>query len=124
MESIEWAEHFARMPGIRLPKQILLSEIASGKRPRGASRPQFKDQFLKFERLVLHTEARFLSNGNGVKRFVALSYNVFIFSSETKHGQKPVDARSDTFYLSGIFEKLNILNKKRQANDVTLFSCK
>ncbi|XP_076066104.1 zinc finger BED domain-containing protein 5-like [Oratosquilla oratoria] len=38
--------------------------------------------------------------------------------------QKLVDAKSDILYLSDIFVKLNVLNKKLQGNDSTLFSCK
>lgn len=63
----------------------------------------------QFERLVLHTEVRWLSNSNCLHRFVALWDSVISFSSETQLGQKFVNAKSDIFYLSDIFEKLNVL---------------
>ncbi|XP_076058589.1 protein FAM200A-like [Oratosquilla oratoria] len=78
----------------------------------------------EFKRLVLHTEVRWLSKGNCLQRFVALWYSVISFLSETELGQKLIDAKSDTLYLSDIFEKLNVLNKELQGNDSTLFSCK
>ncbi|XP_068229372.1 zinc finger BED domain-containing protein 5-like [Palaemon carinicauda] len=45
-------------------------------------------------------------------------------SSGTELGQKLVDAKSDILYLSGIFEKLNVMNKELQGNNSNLFSCK
>ncbi|XP_064117701.1 zinc finger BED domain-containing protein 5-like [Macrobrachium nipponense] len=49
-------------------------------------------------------------------------------SESTRVGQnldrKLVDAKSDIFYLSDIFEKLNVLNKELQGNNSTMFSCK
>ncbi|XP_076043710.1 protein FAM200C-like [Oratosquilla oratoria] len=78
----------------------------------------------ELERLVLHTEVRWLSKGNCLQHFVALWDSVNSFLSETELGQKLVDAKSDILYLSDIFEKLNVLNKDLQWNDSTLFSCK
>ncbi|XP_076045804.1 zinc finger MYM-type protein 6-like [Oratosquilla oratoria] len=78
----------------------------------------------ELERLVLHTEVRWLSKGNCLQRFVTLWGSVISFLSETERGQKLVDAKSDILYLSDIFEKLNVLNKELQGNDSTLFSCK
>ncbi|XP_076030851.1 zinc finger MYM-type protein 6-like [Oratosquilla oratoria] len=78
----------------------------------------------EFERLVLHTEVRLLSKGNCLQRFVALWDSVIPFLSETKLGQKLVDAKSDILCLSDIFGKLSVLNKELQGNDSTLFSCK
>ena len=78
----------------------------------------------EFEKLVLHTEVRWLSKGNCLNRFVALWDSVISFFSGTELGQKLVDAKSDIFYLSDIFEKLNVLNKELQGNNSTMFSCK
>lgn len=78
----------------------------------------------EFERLVLHTEVRWLSKGNCLRRFVSLWNSIVSFLGETELGQKLVNAKSDIFYLSDIFEKLNVLNKELQGNDTTLFSCK
>ncbi|XP_076043636.1 zinc finger BED domain-containing protein 5-like [Oratosquilla oratoria] len=78
----------------------------------------------ELERLVLHTEVRWLSKCNCLQRFVALWGSVISFLSETELGQKLVDAKNDILYLSDIFEKLNVQNKELQGNDSTLFSCK
>ncbi|XP_064111224.1 SCAN domain-containing protein 3-like [Macrobrachium nipponense] len=82
-----------------------------------------EDNNEEFE-LVLHIEVRWLSKGNCLHRFVALWDSVISFLSGIVIGQKLVDAKSDIFYLSDIFEKLNVLNKELQGNDSTLFSCK
>ena len=73
---------------------------------------------------MLHTEVRWLSKGNSLHRFVALWDSVIIFLRGTEFGQKFVDAKSDIFYLSDIFQKLNVLNIELQGNNCTLFSCR
>ncbi|XP_076039364.1 protein FAM200C-like [Oratosquilla oratoria] len=50
-------------------------------------------------------------------------FHVISFLSKTELGQKLVDAKSDTLYLSDIFEKLNFMSKELQGNDSTLCSC-
>ena len=43
-QRLRWAEHLERMPDSRLPKEIIFSELASGKKPRGAPKRRYKDQ--------------------------------------------------------------------------------
>lgn len=83
-----------------------------------------EDNDEEFKRLVLHTEVRWLSKGNCLRRFVALWDSVASFLSETELGQKLTDAKCDIFCLSDIFDKLNVLNKELQGKDSILLSCK
>lgn len=78
----------------------------------------------QYERLVLHTEVRWLSKGNCLRRFVALWDSVVSFLSGTDLCQKLSDAKCDIFYLSDIFDRLNVLNKELQGKDSNLLSCK
>ena len=43
-QRLRWAAHLERMPDSRLPKEIIFSELASGKKPRGAPKRRYKDQ--------------------------------------------------------------------------------
>ncbi|KAG7162388.1 SCAN domain-containing protein 3-like 9, partial [Homarus americanus] len=59
-----------------------------------------KDQNADYVRLLLHTDVRWLSNGNCLKRFMEL------------------------FDILNIFEKLNVLNKELQGTNMTLVNSK
>ena len=78
----------------------------------------------EFERLVLHTEVRWLSKGNCLKRFIALWDSIVSFLADTQLGAKLLANKCDVFYLSDIFEKFNSLNKQLQGNDCDLISSK
>ena len=78
----------------------------------------------EFERLVLHTEVRWLSKGNCLKRFIALWDAIVSFLADTQLGAKLLANKCDVFYLSDIFEKLNSLNKQLQGKDSDLISSK
>lgn len=79
-----------------------------------------------FDRLLLHTEVRWLSKGNCVKRF----YNLFdtvveffedknaLLSGELK------EIRHDIAYLSELFAKFNEVNLQLQGNEVNLIKAK
>ena len=41
---LRWSGHIARMPETRLPRQVLFSELATGKRPHGRPLLRYKDQ--------------------------------------------------------------------------------
>ena len=79
-----------------------------------------------YVRLLLHTEVRWLSNDNCLKRFMDL-YNVlsdFLSDKpEMKHLQT-VDGKAFVSYLTDIFEKLNLLNKQLQGSNKTLLDAK
>ena len=78
----------------------------------------------EFERLVLHTEVRWLSKGNCLQRFIALWDAIVSFLADTQLGAKLLANKCDVFYLSDIFEKLNSLNKQLQGKDSDLISSK
>ena len=78
------------------------------------------------ERLVLHTKVRWLSKGDCLKRFVDLFDSIIEFMEEEGHPLKSeiLQSKCDIFYLSGIFEKLNVVNKQLQGRDANLITCK
>ena len=78
----------------------------------------------EFERLVLHTEVKWLSKGNCLKCFIALWDFIVSFLADTQLGAKLLANKNDVFYLSDIFEKLNSLNKQLRGNDSNLISSK
>ena len=78
----------------------------------------------EFERLVLHTEVRWLLKGNCLKRFIALLDSIVSFLADTQLRAKLLANKCDVFYLSDIFEKFSSLNKQLQGNDSDLISSK
>ncbi|KAK2720842.1 hypothetical protein QYM36_004652, partial [Artemia franciscana] len=78
----------------------------------------------EFERLVLHTEVRWLSKGDYLKRFFAIWDSIVSFLADTQLGAKLLANKNDVFYLSDIFEKLDSLNKQLRGNDSNLISSK
>ena len=79
-----------------------------------------------FERLLLHTEVRWLSKGNCLKRFNELFDTIvqFLdgFNPELSHQIKI--RKHDIAYLTDIFDKLNSLNLQLQGQDVNLIKTK
>lgn len=78
----------------------------------------------EFERLVLHTEVRWLSKRNCLQRFIALWDSIVSFLANTQLGKQLLATKCDVFYLSDIFEKLNLLNKQLQGKDSDLLASK
>ena len=81
----------------------------------------------KFERLLLHTEVRWLSKGSCIKRFFSLYDTIveFLLSNHEDDLAKDIDyIRGDVAYLSDIFEKLNQLNLKLQGSNFNLIAAK
>ncbi|GFW93852.1 SCAN domain-containing protein 3 [Trichonephila clavipes] len=73
-------------------------------------------------RLLLHTEVRWLSEGNCLKRFMELFDTLSDFLNdkpEMKH-LLTIDGKAFVSYLADIFEKLNLLNKQLQGTNKTL----
>ncbi|GFU31809.1 SCAN domain-containing protein 3 [Nephila pilipes] len=67
-------------------------------------------------RLLLHTEVRWLSRGNCLKRFMQLFDAISVFLREKLKMKYllTIDGKAFVSYLFDIFEKLNILNKQLQ----------
>ncbi|GFX20645.1 protein FAM200A [Trichonephila clavipes] len=77
-------------------------------------------------RLLLHTEVRWLSKGNCLKRFMELFDILSDFLNdkpEMKH-LLTIDGKAFVSYLTDIFEKLNILSKQLQGTNKTLVDAK
>ena len=83
----------------------------------------FDENDEKFERLLLHTEVRWLSKGSCLKRFFSLYDAIvkFLLSSHEDDLSKDIDYfRDDVAYLSDIFEKMNQLNLKLRGPNFNL----
>ncbi|KAM3833924.1 zinc finger BED domain-containing protein 5-like [Diretmus argenteus] len=78
------------------------------------------------ERLLLHTEVRWLSKGNCLARFCELFDTIveFLEKVDAALGEKVLSSRCDIMYLADFFEKMNEVTLKLQGNGVTLVQCK
>lgn len=77
-------------------------------------------------RLLLHTEVRWLSKGNCLKRFMEL-FDVlgeFLRDKPEMKNLLTTDGKAFVSYLADIFEKLNVLNKQLQGTNKTLVDAK
>lgn len=79
-----------------------------------------------YVRLLLHTEVRWLSKGNCLKRFMELFDALSDFLSDKPEMKYllTVDGKAFVSYLADIFEKLNILNNQLQGTNKTLVDAK
>lgn len=79
-----------------------------------------------FERLLLHTDVRWLSKGNCLGRFCNLFDTVveFLESANAALGEQVRSSRCDIMYLADFFEKMNEVTMKLQGKNVTLVQCK
>ncbi|XP_067130994.1 zinc finger BED domain-containing protein 5-like [Centruroides vittatus] len=77
-------------------------------------------------RLLLHTEVRWLSKGNCLKRFIELfdSLKKFLIDKPEMKFLLTTNGKAYVSYLADIFEKLNILNKQLQGPSKTLVDAK
>ena len=80
----------------------------------------------EFERLLLHTEVRWLSKGKCLSRFYSLLDTILEFLEEENPQlmQLVRGANSDIAYLTDIHYKFNVMNLQLQGNVVTLVKCK
>ena len=74
-----------------------------------------------YKRLLLHTEVRWLSKGNSLKRFHELFDSIVEFLEEYHSTlvEEVKRVRIDVAYLADIFEKLNTMNLQLQGNNIT-----
>ena len=77
-------------------------------------------------RLFLHTEVRWLSKGNCLRRLMELfeALSEFLKDKSEMSLQMTTDAKAYVSYLADIFEKLCSLNKQLQGADATLCDAK
>ena len=75
-----------------------------------------------FQRLLFHTEVRWLSKGNCLARLCELFPSVLEFLGKADAALKAQlwSCRHDVFYLSDFFGKMNEVSLKLQGNGVTL----
>lgn len=85
-----------------------------------------KERDENYVRLLLHTEVRWLSKGNCLKRFMELFDTLSEFLSDKPELKYllTVDGKAFVSYLADIFEKLNILNQQLQGANKTLVDTK
>jgi hypothetical protein len=79
-----------------------------------------------YVRLLLHTEVRWLSKGNCLRRFLELfnSLEEFLKNTQEMKLLSSIDGKAFVSYLADIFEKLNILNNQLQGSNKTLVDVK
>ncbi|XP_065674034.1 protein FAM200A-like [Hydra vulgaris] len=77
-------------------------------------------------RLLLHTEVRWLSKGNCLKRFMELFNTPSDFLSDKTEMQYllTIDSKAYLTNFTDIFQKLNILNNELQGTNKTLVDAK
>ena len=79
----------------------------------------------EFERLLLHTEVRWLSKGESFSRYCKLHEGVVEFLGEESDVTKDViTCRQDTSYLADFYEKINTAINKLHGKNITLVQCK
>lgn len=85
-----------------------------------------EDKNAEHNRLLFHTEIRWLSQGNCLKRFMELFdvLSEFLNDKPEMTLLKSVDGQAFVSYLTDIFEKLNMLNKQLQGANKTLIDAK
>ena len=80
----------------------------------------------EFEQLLLHTEVRWLSKGNCLRRFYSLFSTVveFFQALNDSVSLELISIKADIAYLSDIFIKFNEVNLQLQGNLVNLIKVK
>ncbi|XP_077287747.1 zinc finger MYM-type protein 6-like [Arctopsyche grandis] len=85
-----------------------------------------KENDEEFQRLILHTEVRWLSKGNCLKRFYAL-FDTIVEFLDVNNENICIELkllRNDVAYLSDIFGKINENLLKLQGSNISLFKAK
>ena len=88
-------------------------------------RQLFNENDEEFERLLLHTEVRWLSKGESLSRYCQLHKSVVEFlGEESDLGKDVITCYQDTSYLADFYEKFNLATNKLQSKNFTLVQCK
>ena len=72
-----------------------------------------------FQCLLLHTEVRWLSKGNCLRRFYTLFDSVLDFFQESKLYDKMKSSKTDTAYFTEMFSKFNEVNLQLQGDETS-----
>lgn len=78
-------------------------------------------------RLILHTEVRWLSKGNCLKRVVELFDTIIMFLNNEQDCELAEQIRKEKnniFFMSWLFQKFNEISLQLQVKNNTLFECK
>jgi zinc finger BED domain-containing protein 5/7/8/9 len=81
----------------------------------------------QYQRLLLHTEVRWLSKGNCLARFIELYDSILQFFEVQKEADMALQLKNvkiDIFYLASVYRKFNDLNLQLQGKKVTLIEVK
>ena len=81
---------------------------------------------MEFERLLLHTEVRWLSKEKCLYRFYSLFDTIveLLLEGNLELIQLVLATKSDITYFTDLYEKFNTMNLQLQGNMVTLVKCK
>ncbi|XP_029296292.1 protein ZBED8-like [Cottoperca gobio] len=79
-----------------------------------------------FERLLLHTDIRWLSKGNCLARFCELFDSIveFLMQVDADLGEKVMSSRCDIMYLADFLKRMNEVTLKLHGNGINLVQCK
>ena len=72
----------------------------------------------------MNTEVRWLSKGTCLNRLITLWDSTLSFLDDSQFTEQLLAAKCDVYYLTDIFEKLNLLNKQLQGENYGLIFCK
>lgn len=116
-------------PGLHTSLQIVIKAVNRIK-ARSLNDRLFRklcgDNDEHFERLLFHTEVRWLSKGNCLRRFMELFNTVveFLESNDANLCTEVTERKVDIAYLTDVFEKLNEVNLKLQGTEMNLIKGK
>ena len=121
----------AKRLSLRLQKLLAIAIKAINKIKANAKNSRLFRQLCnendeEFERLLLHTEVRWLSKGESLSRYCKLHERVVEFLGEEPDllTKDVITCRQDTSYLTDFYERINTAINKLQCKNITLVQCK